>query len=99
METEPEMEETSEDYRLHWPFRMLVVGSSGSGTTTLVHRIITNTYEAMDRTPRVILLFYAHMQKAYKRIKDPAPCPVVFIKGGPPDDLISLAWWISNHIV
>ena len=81
------MEGTVEDYRLHWPFRMLVAGSSGSGKTTLVHRIITNTYEAMDKTPRVILLFYAHMQEAYKRIKDSAPCPVVFIKGGPPDDL------------
>ena len=84
---EPEMEATVEDYRLHWPFRMLVAGSSSSGKMTLVHRLIANTYEAMDKTPRVILLFYAHMQEAYERIKDSAPCPVVFIKGGPPDDL------------
>ena len=41
----------------------------------------------MTRTPRVILLFYAHMQEAYERIKDSALCSIQFIKGGPPNDL------------
>ena len=81
------MEGLVEDYRLPWPFRMLIAGSSGSGKTTLLNRFIANTEETMARNPRVVLIFYAHMQETYGKIKDSAPCPVVFIKGGPPDDL------------
>lgn len=76
-----------EDCRLPWPFRIIVAGSSGSGKTTLLTRLMANTEEAMERNPRVVLLFYAHMQDAYDEIKQSAPCPVTLIKGPPPDNL------------
>jgi hypothetical protein len=75
------------DVRMKWPFRLLVAGSSGCGKTTLVTRVIANAAEAMTRTPELVIVYYAHMQEAYERLKKDAPCPVVFVHGGPEEDL------------
>ena len=48
---------------------MLIAGSSGSRKTTLLNRFIANTEETMARNPRVVLIFYAHMQETYGRLK------------------------------
>lgn len=76
-----------EDWRLQWPFRLLVAGSSGCGKTTLLVRLVSKSAEVMSRTPTSILLFYAHMQDAYQELKSGAPCPVVMFPGGPSETL------------
>lgn len=77
------------DWRLKWPFRILVAGSSGSGKTTLVTRLVANSHGVMTRVPSAIVLFYSHMQPAYAQLKASAPCPVTLVHGGPPDDLVT----------
>lgn len=80
---------SSEDVRLKWPFRMLVAGSSGSGKSTLMLRLVANAEECMTRSPKLIVVFYSHMQDTYEAIKKSSPCPVRFVKGGPDEDFTS----------
>jgi hypothetical protein len=75
------------DVRMKWPFRLLVAGCSGCGKTTLVARVIAKATEAMTRRPDKVIVYYAHMQKAYEKLRKEAPCPVAFFHGGPEEDL------------
>lgn len=75
-----------EDTRLKWPFRILIAGSSGSGKSTLMVKLVERADEAMTRTPTRIHLFFAHMQDAYVRLSEVAPCPVQLHEGGPSED-------------
>ena len=74
-------------WRLPWPFRLLVAGSSGSGKTTLVTKVLANACESMSRVPSRVILHYSHMQEAYRKLERIAPCPVTLIQGGPDSDL------------
>ena len=69
------------DLRLKWPFRMLMAGCSGCGKTSLVTKIVASGDEVMTRRPIQILLFYSHMQQAYKDIERVASCPVQLMHG------------------
>lgn len=69
------------DLRLKWPFRMIVAGSSGCGKTTLLTRLIARAYDVMTIQPKEIIIFYHHMQEAYKNIQRTARCPVKLLNG------------------
>ena len=69
------------DLRLQWPFRMLLAGCSGSGKSTLTTRLVAQSSRAMTRAPARILVFYSHMQAAYRELARRAPCPVDLLDG------------------
>ena len=77
------METLEHDWRLRWPFRLLVPGSSGSGKTTLMKRLVSESKDVMSRPPASVVLFYSHMQPAYEELRRSAPCPVALVPGGP----------------
>ena len=66
------------DIRLKWPWRLLISGSSGSGKTHLVSRMISNIDECSDKQPSNIHIFFNHMQEIYNDIKSNSSCPVFF---------------------
>ena len=72
------------DLRLHWPFRMLMAGSSSSGKSTLTIKLVTQADETMSRIPKKIILFYSHMQLAYKDVTATAPCCATVYRYGSP---------------
>ena len=45
----------SEDYKLTTPFRMLISGSSGTGKTTFIEKLILS-----ERTPEFSLIYYCY---------------------------------------
>jgi hypothetical protein len=69
------------DLRLQWPFRMLVAGSSGCGKSTLTTRVVAQAENIMTRAPSLILVFYSHMQDAYRELQRVAKCPVKLLDG------------------
>ena len=62
------------------PFGCLISGSSGSGKTTIVERIIDNADKMIEPSPKAIIFYYAHWQPAYERLKSRG---VHFVKGVP----------------
>ena len=64
------------DLRLQWPFHMLLADCSGSGKSTLTTRLVALSSRVMTRTPARVLVFYSHMQPAYRELARQAPCPV-----------------------
>ena len=64
------------DLRLQWPFRMLLAGCSWSGKSTLTTWLVALSSRVMIRTPARVLVFYSHMQPAYRELARQAPCPV-----------------------
>ena len=69
------------DLALKWPFRMLMAGCSGSGKSTLTTRLVARADRVMSRCPVRIVVFYTHMQEAYREMARVAPCPVELLDG------------------
>ena len=70
-----------EDLKLKWPFRMLMAGCSGSGKSTLTTQLVARADRVMARCPVRIIVFYSHMQEAYREMAQLAPCPVELLDG------------------
>ena len=64
------------DLRLQWPFHMLSTGCSRSGKSTLTTRLVALSSRDMTRTLACVLVFYSHMQPAYRELARQALCPV-----------------------
>ena len=59
----------------------MISGCSGSGKTTLLEKMISKADEVMTRSPSEIIIFYNHMQQAYRDIQRNASCPVKLLYG------------------
>ena len=70
-----------QDLQLQWPFRMLLPGCSGSCKSTLTTRLVALSSRVLIRTPAHVLVFYSHMQPAYRELARQAPCPVELLDG------------------
>lgn len=53
------------DMRLPTPFNMVVAGSTKSGKTTFVSKVLTYAFEMLDEMPAYVILFYVQSQEAY----------------------------------
>ena len=67
--------------KLHWPFSLMICGSSGCGKTTLTIQIVENINEYSTFTPEKIYLIYSEMQPLYRELRSKSPCPVVLVQG------------------
>ena len=69
------------DLWLQWPFHMLLASCSGSGKSMLTTRLVALSSRVMTKTPARVLVFYSHMQPAYRELARQAPCPVQLLDG------------------
>ena len=70
-----------EDWRLKWPFTMIVAGPSGCGKSTFVGDVLRDVENAVVRTPAKIIVAYSQMQPLYAAFIANAPCPVQLVDG------------------
>ena len=76
---------------LQTPFTMCLAGSTSSGKTTFVRRLLDNLYRMTSEEPGKILYCYGAFQPLYEEIKKDHP-DVTFIEGLPcRDDMEQLA--------
>ena len=67
------------DLQLQWHFRMLLTSCSHSGKSTLTTQLMAWSSHIITWMSAYILVFYSHMQLAYREQAHQAPCPIWMI--------------------
>ena len=57
------------DLRLKTPFNCIISGSSGSGKTVLMYRILRNRNQLFTQPPAKVFYFYSEMQEIYSNME------------------------------
>lgn len=79
---------TSYDCTLKTGSRLLIIGASGAGKTSLAVDLLINHEKVYERKPTNIYVFYQHFQPAYEQLKKRSKIPVHFINQLPDKDFI-----------
>ena len=76
------------DLRFPAHSKIMIVGSSGGGKTTLCYNILKRCEELMINPPKKIYYFYAMEQPIFKKMKEDCKVPIEFIKNIPTDEML-----------
>lgn len=58
------------DMRIKTPFNAIVAGSSGSGKTVLVYKLLRHRHQIFTTPPAKVFYFYSEMQEIYKNMEN-----------------------------
>ena len=61
------------DISIKWPFKWVLVGSSGSGKTNFALQIVKNHQRLFDQSPTRVIVIYKVFQNIYNSFKDILP--------------------------
>ena len=61
------------DVSIKWPFKWVLVGSSGSGKTNFALKIIENHQRLFDQTPTRVIVIYKVFQNVYNLFNNILP--------------------------